>query len=168
VKKASIFLGRMSVCTHRLCTRELMILASTRRSTLTSESPNNLQKTNSSSEKYEVTYFRFYNCYKMSKCSLTEKCRVPQILKLLPMRLIFFDLVIRFITNRKYAFFSMHSFLFIFINNSKNNNSRLQYRNSGFYLDKAVEQTSYEYTCIHTGTYNNDKLKHHDANIHNT
>jgi len=59
----------------------------------------------------------------------------------------------------------MHSFLFIFINNSKNNNSRLQYRNSGFNLDKAVGQ-SYEY--IHTGTYNNDKLKHHDANIHNT
>ena len=44
-------------------------------------------------------------------------------------------------------------------------NSRLQYRNSGFNLDKAVGQ-SYEY--IHTGTYNNDKLKHHDANIHNT
>jgi len=30
---------------------------------------------------------------------------VPQIFKLLPNRHIFFDLVIRFITNRKYAFF---------------------------------------------------------------
>jgi len=30
---------------------------------------------------------------------------VPQFFKLLPMRHIFFDLVIRFITNRKYAFF---------------------------------------------------------------
>jgi len=30
---------------------------------------------------------------------------VPQIFKLLPMRHICFDLVIRFITNRKYAFF---------------------------------------------------------------
>ena len=32
---------------------------------------------------------------------------VPQFFKLLPMRHIFFDLVIRFITNRKYAFFCM-------------------------------------------------------------
>jgi len=32
---------------------------------------------------------------------------VPQIFKLLPLRHIFFDLVIRFITNRKYAFFSI-------------------------------------------------------------
>jgi len=48
---------------------------------------------------------------------------------------------------------------------TKKNNSRLQYRNSGFNLDKAVGQS---YGYIHTGTYNNDKLKHHDANIHNT
>ena len=57
----------------------------------------------------------------------------------------------------------MHSFLFIF--NAKNNNSRLQYRNSDFNMNEAVGQ-SYEY--IHTGTYKNDKLKHNDANIHNT
>ena len=36
---------------------------------------------------------------------ISTKCIVPQILKLLPMRLIFFDLVIRLITNKKYAFF---------------------------------------------------------------
>jgi len=36
---------------------------------------------------------------------LTPQWTVPQIFKLLPMRHIFFDLVIRFITNRKYAFF---------------------------------------------------------------
>ena len=41
----------------------------------------------------------------------------------------------------KMKFLSMHSFLFIF--NAKNNNSRLQYRNSDFNLDKAVGQ-SYE------------------------
>ena len=46
-----------------------------------------------------------------------------------------------------------------------NNNSRLQFRNSDFYLDKAAGQS---YECKHTGSYNNDKLKHHDANIHNT
>jgi len=63
-------------------------------------------------------------------------------------------------------FLAMHSFLIstcISITQI-NNNSRLQYINSDFNLDKATGQS---YECIHTGTYNNDKLKHHDANIHN-
>ena len=37
--------------------------------------------------------------------NITDQWIVPQIFKLLPERHIFFDLVIRFITNRKYAFF---------------------------------------------------------------
>ena len=38
----------------------------------------------------------------------TFQCIVSQISKLLPMQQIFFDLVIRFITNRKYAFFCIY------------------------------------------------------------
>jgi len=41
---------------------------------------------------------------------------------------------------------------------------RVYYRNSAFNVDKAVGQT---YESIHTGTYNNDILKNHDANIYN-
>ena len=37
--------------------------------------------------------------------AITQQWLVPQMFKPLPKRHIFFDLVIRFITNRKYAFF---------------------------------------------------------------
>ena len=49
--------------------------------------------------------FSFFVCRVRCVWLLVKQWIVPQIVKLLPKRHIFFDLVIRFITNRKYAFF---------------------------------------------------------------
>jgi len=53
----------------------------------------------------DQNHFIVLTAVRVNSLDMLVKWIVPQFFKLLPKRHIFFDLVIRFITNRKYAFF---------------------------------------------------------------